>query len=76
MLTVSKSGSLNPLEPSGPVKAYTGIALAITFHRNILFSSSRDYRSNETARVWLKEEITKYNTLYFLFQSCSGCLEN
>jgi hypothetical protein len=24
----------------------------------------------------LKEEITKYNTLYFLFQSCSGCLEN
>jgi hypothetical protein len=34
-VTVMKSGSLNLLKPSGPVQAYNGIALPLTFYLHL-----------------------------------------
>jgi hypothetical protein len=73
---VLKSGSLNRLESSGPIKAYNGIALplhivATVISRESLNQCWREMAVSPTERSWCVLEFARSITVLWLFNARS-----
>ena len=77
MPTVLKSGSLNLLEPSGPVQACNGIALPLPFIRSYRNQGSVHLniwrkQNASSAKKWLQQQCARSLCLLSRIQSCEG----